>query len=216
MIWDRPNTGSSGLTFEGSGAEVEMQCDFLHLLMAHIGWRPAVLWGEGAGGLLALTHALRYPDDVAGLILDSLPSGQAAARHFARKFYLEYQVRGARNPAAGRGWPPAACGCSPAPRRILPGFSPQDVVDIYNKDGMLYVARESHYARLCEPAAGALRPGKTNLNRLLSTDVAAFKRTMNRRGAHKTRRKPREKPARTRPAWRRRPGRQHAVQNPEP
>ena len=107
-----------------------------------------MLYGEGLGGRLSLLHALRYPQDVAALVLDSLPAGPAAARYYARKFYLEYI----------------------------------DILGIYNKYGMEYVAKEKHYAALCAAdatPAGATGGGST-LKRLMETDVAVFKAVMKR------------------------------------
>lgn len=90
LLWDRPNCGASGICFEGYGSEAEMQSDFLHLLLGYLELQPVVLYGNQMGGRLSLLHALRYPQDVGGLVLDNLPAGSSAARYHARKFYMQY------------------------------------------------------------------------------------------------------------------------------
>lgn len=39
-----------------------LQSDYLNLLLAHLKFSPAVLYGDECGGRLALIHAQRYPE----------------------------------------------------------------------------------------------------------------------------------------------------------
>ena len=89
LLFDRPNTGRSGLTWEGDRSEAHMQSDYLAALLTHhldIA-SPVVLYGRGLGARLALLHALRYPNQVGALVLENVPAGHKAATHLSRRMY---------------------------------------------------------------------------------------------------------------------------------
>jgi len=139
LLYDRPNTGRSGLTWEGSRSEAHMQSDYLAVLLeSHLQvTTPVVLYGRGLGGRLALLHALRYSHQVGALVLDTLPAGHKAAHTLSRRLYT----------------------------------SLVDTASIYNKDGMLYVAKDPRFAE-CVAAS------EDSMVHLLRTPYEFFKLRM--------------------------------------
>jgi pimeloyl-ACP methyl ester carboxylesterase len=73
LLWDRPNTGESGLLFEGDNL-LEIWADKLRELLHYTRLSPAFISGGSAGGLGALYFAYRYPAEVKGLIFSSPPT----------------------------------------------------------------------------------------------------------------------------------------------
>lgn len=68
LLWDRPNTGGSGLLFTGSHL-LWLWADTLHRLLDQLGFRPAYVAGVANGLLASLHFARRHPDDVKALVL---------------------------------------------------------------------------------------------------------------------------------------------------
>jgi pimeloyl-ACP methyl ester carboxylesterase len=73
LLWDRPNTGESGLLFKGDNF-LKIWADKLHELLHFTGLAPAFVSGGSAGGLGALYFAYLYPAEVKGLIFSSPPT----------------------------------------------------------------------------------------------------------------------------------------------
>ena len=73
LLWDRPNTGGSGLFFEGDNI-FQVWADKLGELLHHTGFSPAFVAGGSAGGLGSLHFACLYPEDVKGLIVMAPPT----------------------------------------------------------------------------------------------------------------------------------------------
>jgi pimeloyl-ACP methyl ester carboxylesterase len=73
LLWDRPNTGESGLLFQGDNL-LKIWADKLHELLHFTGLAPAFISGGSAGGLGALYFAYLYPEEVKGLIFSSPPT----------------------------------------------------------------------------------------------------------------------------------------------
>jgi len=73
LLWDRPNTGASGLLFEGDNL-FEVWADKLRELLRYTKFSPAFVAGGSAGGLGSLCLACHYPIEVKGLILMALPT----------------------------------------------------------------------------------------------------------------------------------------------
>jgi pimeloyl-ACP methyl ester carboxylesterase len=73
LIWDRPNTGESGLLFEGDNL-LEIWANKLRELLHYTGLSPAFISGGSAGGLGSLYFAYLYPTEVKGLIFSSPPT----------------------------------------------------------------------------------------------------------------------------------------------
>jgi pimeloyl-ACP methyl ester carboxylesterase len=68
LLWDRPNTGGSGLLFEGDHL-LWLWADKLHVLLRSIDFTPAFVAGVANGLLASLHFARRYPEDVKALVL---------------------------------------------------------------------------------------------------------------------------------------------------
>ena len=65
---DRPGHGDSDRP-KGKEASVEYQARILHETLVKLGIKHPVLVGHSWGGSLALCYALKYPDDVTGMVL---------------------------------------------------------------------------------------------------------------------------------------------------
>jgi len=65
---DRPGHGGSDRP-KGKEASVEFQAKLLHETLLNLGITRPTLVGHSWGGSLALCYTLKYPDDVAGLVL---------------------------------------------------------------------------------------------------------------------------------------------------
>jgi 2-hydroxy-6-oxonona-2,4-dienedioate hydrolase len=73
LLWDRPNTGESGLMFQEDNL-LRAWADQLHELLLYTGHSPACIAG-GSGGLLSsLYFAHAYPEELKALILISPPT----------------------------------------------------------------------------------------------------------------------------------------------
>jgi pimeloyl-ACP methyl ester carboxylesterase len=61
LIWDRPNTGASGVRFTGA-SESEMQADSLAGLLLALDMAPACIIGGSGGARVSLLAAARHPE----------------------------------------------------------------------------------------------------------------------------------------------------------
>jgi pimeloyl-ACP methyl ester carboxylesterase len=61
LLWDRPNTGASGICFRGA-SESAMQADHLAGLLRALDLAPAVVIGGSGGARVSLLTAARHPD----------------------------------------------------------------------------------------------------------------------------------------------------------
>jgi len=61
LIWDRPNTGASGVCFSGT-SESEMQADRLAALLQSLDMAPATIIGGSGGARVSLLAAARHPE----------------------------------------------------------------------------------------------------------------------------------------------------------
>ena len=66
LIWDRPNTGASGVCFTGE-SESAMQADRLAGLLTALDMAPAVVIGGSGGARVSLLTAARHPEVAAKL-----------------------------------------------------------------------------------------------------------------------------------------------------
>jgi len=73
LLWDRPNTGESGLIFEGEDL-LQIWADKLRELLHYTGLSPAFVSGGSAGGLASLYFAYLYPAEAKGLIFIAPPT----------------------------------------------------------------------------------------------------------------------------------------------
>jgi pimeloyl-ACP methyl ester carboxylesterase len=73
LLWDRPNTGASGLLFAGDNI-FQIWADKLCELLHYTEFSPAFVAGGSAGGLGSLCLACHYPAEVRGLIFMAPPT----------------------------------------------------------------------------------------------------------------------------------------------
>lgn len=74
LIWDRPNTGASDVSFEGT-SESALQADRLAGLLRELDLAPAVIFGGSGGARVSLLAAARHPDVAAGLAMVWISGG---------------------------------------------------------------------------------------------------------------------------------------------
>lgn len=86
VIYDRRNTGLSGIAIEGE-SENEEWAEDLHELLAHIDALPAWIGGSSSGCRLAMILALHRPEDVRGLLLWRVTGGAYAAERLTENYY---------------------------------------------------------------------------------------------------------------------------------
>lgn len=89
VIYDRRNTGKSGIAIEG-GSENEEWAEDLHELLARIDALPAWIGGSSSGCRLAMILALRRPEDVRGLLLWRVTGGAYAAQRLTQNYYTSH------------------------------------------------------------------------------------------------------------------------------
>ena len=130
VIYDRRNTGASGIAIEGESENQEW-ADDLHELLREIDARPAFVGGSSSGCRLALLLALQRPQAVRGLLLGRVTGGAHAAEHLTNQYYTSHIE------AARRGGMEAVCkldhwseviGINPQARDALMAFDPQDFI----------------------------------------------------------------------------------------
>jgi pimeloyl-ACP methyl ester carboxylesterase len=68
LVWDRPNTGASELSFDGE-SESAMQADALAGLLRQLDMAPAVIAGGSGGARVSLLAADRHPDAARGVVV---------------------------------------------------------------------------------------------------------------------------------------------------
>jgi len=73
LLWDRPNTGESGLLFEGENI-FQVWADRLCELLDYAGFSPTFVAGGSAGGLCSLYLACVHPEVCKGLIFMAPPT----------------------------------------------------------------------------------------------------------------------------------------------
>jgi pimeloyl-ACP methyl ester carboxylesterase len=89
VVYDRRNTGASGVAIEGE-SENDVWADDLHELLRKIDASPAYIGGSSSGCRLAMILALRHPENVRGLLLWRVTGGQYAAKHLSNQYYTSH------------------------------------------------------------------------------------------------------------------------------
>jgi pimeloyl-ACP methyl ester carboxylesterase len=131
VIFDRRNCGGSDVSIGGDRSESELWADDLHQLLTQLGALPVVAGGGSSGCRLAVLLALRYPKDVAALLLWRVTGGKHACDMLAHQYY------GAFVEAAEAGGMKAVCktehfaaciAANPRNRDYLMSFKVEDFV----------------------------------------------------------------------------------------
>ena len=130
VVYDRRNTGASGIAITGE-SENEEWAEDLHELLRKIDASPAYIGGSSSGCRLALILARRHPEAVRGLLLWRVTGGAHAATHLANQYYT------AHIEAAKAGGMAAVCqldhwkeviAANPASRNTLMAMNPSDFI----------------------------------------------------------------------------------------
>ena len=130
VIYDRRNTGASGIAIEGE-SENEEWAEDLHELLREIDAVPAFVGGSSSGCRLALILALQRPEEVRGLLLWRVTGGAHAAERLTNQYYTSHIE------AARQGGMAAVCrldhwseviGINPRARDALMAIDPQDFI----------------------------------------------------------------------------------------
>ena len=130
LIYDRRNTGASGVAIDGESENQEW-ADDLHELLRETDARPAFVGGSSSGCRLALLLALQHPQAVRGLLLWRVTGGAHATEHLTNQYYTSHID------AARRGGMAAVCkldhwseviGINPQVRDALTAYDPQDFI----------------------------------------------------------------------------------------
>jgi pimeloyl-ACP methyl ester carboxylesterase len=89
IVYDRRNTGASGVAIEGA-SENDEWADDLHELLGRLDALPAYIGGSSSGCRLAMILALRRPEDVRGLLLWRVTGGAYAAERLTNQYYASH------------------------------------------------------------------------------------------------------------------------------
>jgi pimeloyl-ACP methyl ester carboxylesterase len=87
LIYDRRNTGASGVSFDPGDSENEIWAEDLRILLSELGAAPAFVGGSSSGCRLALLLGLRHPGAVRGLLLWRVTGGAYAAERLTQNYY---------------------------------------------------------------------------------------------------------------------------------
>ena len=130
IVYDRRNTGGSGVAIDGD-SENDVWADDLHELLGKLDAAPAYIGGSSSGCRLALVLTLRHPEDVRGLLLWRVTGGAHAAAHLSNQYYSSHVA------AAQQGGMAAVCAmehwsevikANPANRDRLMAMAPADFI----------------------------------------------------------------------------------------
>ncbi|HEY4470362.1 MAG TPA: alpha/beta hydrolase [Stellaceae bacterium] len=146
IVYDRRNTGASGIAIEGESENDEWVED-LHELLAGLDALPAYIGGSSSGCRLAMILALRRPEDVRGLLLWRVTGGAYAAERLTNQYYTSHID------AAKQGGMAAVCALehwsevikvNPAARAKLMAFDPQDFIARMERWRQSFLAGADH------------------------------------------------------------------------
>jgi pimeloyl-ACP methyl ester carboxylesterase len=107
LIWDRPNTGASAVSFAGQ-TESRMNADIQAGLLRALDFSPALLVGGSAGSRVSLLTAIRHPEVVERLFLLWISGGEvglaALAFHYCHESLAAAAIGGMEAVAALPSW----------------------------------------------------------------------------------------------------------------
>jgi pimeloyl-ACP methyl ester carboxylesterase len=181
LIYDRRNTGASGIAIDGA-SENEEWAEDLHALLMQFDAAPAFVGGSSSGCRLALILALRHPADVRGLLLWRVTGGEHAAAHLSNQYY------GAHIAAAQAGGMAAVCAmdhwtemanANPASRAVLMAMNPHDFIRHMERWRQSFAAGAEHPVIGLSPAdlrgmtmPACIVPGKDPVHPLAAGQAA--------------------------------------------
>ncbi|HZK89860.1 MAG TPA: alpha/beta hydrolase [Stellaceae bacterium] len=154
IVYDRRNTGASGVKIEGD-SENDVWADDLYELLGKLDALPAYIGGSSSGCRLAMILALRHPAAVRGLLLWRVTGGAHAAQHLSNQYYASHIA------AAQSGGMAAVCAmehwsemiaANPASRDILMKMDSQDFIGRMERWGRSFNAGADHAVTGLSPA----------------------------------------------------------------
>lgn len=74
LIWDRRNSGSSGIAVSGACSEEEVFADDLYSLLDHLGMLPAIVGGVSGGGIVSEVFAYKHPESTTAVLVVRVPN----------------------------------------------------------------------------------------------------------------------------------------------
>ena len=146
VIYDRRNTGASGIAIDGE-SENEEWAEDLHELLARLDALPAYIGGSSSGCRLAMILAMRRPEDVRGLLLWRVTGGAYAAERLTNNYYTSHIE------AAQRGGMAAVCALehwseviavNPKARDALMAIAPPDFIARMTRWRQSFLAGADH------------------------------------------------------------------------
>jgi pimeloyl-ACP methyl ester carboxylesterase len=146
VVYDRRNTGASGVAIEGE-SENDVWAEDLHELLAQLDALPAYIGGSSSGCRLAMVLALRRPEDVRGLLLWRVTGGAYAAERLCNQYYTSHIE------AAQQGGMAAVCAmehwtevikANPSSRAALMAMEPQDFIARMDRWRQSFLAGADH------------------------------------------------------------------------
>jgi pimeloyl-ACP methyl ester carboxylesterase len=140
VIWDRPNTGASGISFAGT-SESAMQADALAGLIRELDLGPTIIAGGSGGSRVSLLAATRHPELAAGLAIWWISGGiyglMSLAVHYCGPSVEAAWHGGMEAVAALPEWQEPQERL-PANRDLLLGQDPQEFVDLMQRWMLVY------------------------------------------------------------------------------
>ena len=151
LLWDRPNSGGSGLLFEGENL-LRIWADKLHELLHYTGHSPAFISGGSGGYLASLYFAYVYPAEVKGLILISPQTDNQVIWEFISKGTFLEAAEAAEQKGMGA--------VIEAPGNMWDFFDwPDQFERVPQKKGQLLAMDPMVFARTMRAWAGSLTTG---------------------------------------------------------
>jgi len=146
IIYDRRNCGASSIAIEGESENEEWATD-LHELLARLDALPAYIGGSSSGCRLAMILALRWPEEVRGLLLWRVTGGAVAAERLTNQYYTSHIE------AAEQGGMARVCqldhwseviATNPKARDGLMAFAPRDFIELMTRWRRSFQAGADH------------------------------------------------------------------------
>jgi pimeloyl-ACP methyl ester carboxylesterase len=155
LIYDRRNTGASGIAIEGRNESLEQARDLLALLEA-LGTGPAYIAGCSSGARLSLMLALHHPQAVKALLLWRVTGGPYAAKRLAFNYYEQYIA------AAEAGGIDAVCATEHFAAMVAANPATRASLDRLGRDGFIAGMRTwlEGFRESCDHPVAGLSPAE--------------------------------------------------------
>src|ERR1700724_765396 len=146
IVYDRRNTGASGIAIEGESENDEWAED-LHELLGRLHAPPPHIGRSSSGCRLAMILALRRPEDVRGLLLWRVTGGAYAAERLTNQYYtshIEAARQGGMNAVSAMDHLSEVIKANSAARTKLMAMEPQDFIARMERWRQSFLAGADH------------------------------------------------------------------------